>query len=132
LKTSRVTLSLWPGTVELWTLHTPSAKLSCWPVFSRQSWRSSPGSSFCARLAKRSSPPSSRWRNSALYHSTVSPESTAAGWDRDSRLYWVLEFSKLPPATQRASQLRSRQRNTHMPMPHSTTSTASTGQYAGR
>ena len=27
----------WPGTVELWTLHTPSAKLSCWPVFSRQS-----------------------------------------------------------------------------------------------
>ena len=30
-------------------------------------------------MARRSSPPSSRWRNAVLYHSTVSPESTAAG-----------------------------------------------------
>ena len=125
-------LSASPGTVELWTLHAPSARFSSWPPAVRDSCRSRPGSTFCTRGVRRDSPFIRRVRNSALYHSTVSPDRRAAGWLSGSRLNWVFDFSKLPPHTQRATQLRSRQRNRTNRTPHSTTSTASSGQMAGR
>ena len=67
-----------------------------------------------------------------MYHSTVSPESSAAGWERGSRLNCTLDFSKVVPLVQRTTQLRSLQRNRVAPMPHSTTSTASSGHAMGR
>ena len=79
LNTSSVMLSLPPGTVLLCTFHTPSARLSCCPSGVRACAVSRPGSSFCALPASRSSPPSSAVRKRLLYHSTVSPESRAAG-----------------------------------------------------
>ena len=48
-----------------------------------------------------------RVRNWALYQITVSPESSAAGWDSGSRLNCTLDFSKLVPLIQRDTQRRS-------------------------
>ena len=78
--------------------------------------------------ASTSCPPSRRVRNWLLYHSTVSPESSAAGWERGSRLNCTLDFSNVVPLVQRTTQRRSLQRNRVAPMPHSTTSTASSSE----
>ena len=100
-------LSALPGTVELWAFQIPSARFSSWPAVVRHCCRSSPGRVFCTRLVSRSSPFRMRVRNWALYQITVSPESSAAGWDSGSRLNCTLDFSKLVPLIQRDTQRRS-------------------------
>ena len=97
-----------PPTVEAWIRHTPLAQASTWPSGVPHWASSSPGSILFTRPASWSPPFRTRSRKGTLYQTTVSPLSSAAGWDREARLYWVREFSKLLPATQRATHRRTR------------------------
>src|SRR5699024_12579772 len=101
-----------PPTVEAWMRHTPLAQASTCPSGAPHWASSRPGSILFTRPASWSPPFSTLSRKGILYHTTVSPLSRAAGWDKEARLYWVLEFSKLVPVTQQAAQRRTRDRVT--------------------
>ena len=103
-----LTFSPSPLTVEAWMRQVPLTQASTWPSGPAHWAISSPGSILFTRPASWSPPARTLSRKGRLYHTTVSPLSRAAGWDRDARLYWVREFSKLVPVTQRAAHRRMR------------------------